>query len=258
METKSYRFHLVQEYDGIVEVRLNRPPVNILNIEMMEEFNALIDRCSDNEGIRVLVLRSEGKNFSAGVDVAEHTERMVDKMMSTFGRMFRLLDSAPMITVAAVDGAALGGGCELATFCDIVVASERAKFGQPEVKVGVFPPVAIPIFPRLIGRGRALELLLTGDVIGAKEAERIGLITKVFPAETFNEEVAAFVSKLAGLSGSVLKIIKKCVDKTLYVPVAEGLDIADRIYLEELMKLEDSREGLDAFIEKRDPAWKHR
>ena len=258
MEGMTYNFNFVREDEGIFEITLNRPPVNVLNIEMMKELNSILERCTARDDINILVLKGEGKAFSAGVDVKEHTGETVGEMMSVFGRIFRLLGAIPAVSVAVVDGAALGGGCELATFCDLVLASGRAKFGQPEVKVGVFPPVAIPIFPRLLGRTKALELLLTGEVIGAAEAERIGLITRVFPTESFAGESDGFIAGLAGLSGAVLKTIKRCVDRTLYLPVMEGLDIADRIYLEELMPMEDAKEGLDAFLEKRNPVWKNR
>ena len=258
MEGMTHKFHFVREDDGTCEITLNRPPVNVLNIEMMRELNSILERCSERDDINILVLKGEGKTFSAGVDVKEHTEETVGEMMAVFGRIFRLLGAIRAISVAVVDGAALGGGCEPATFCDLVLASRRAKLGQPEVRVGVFPPVAIPIFPRLLGRTKALELLLTGAVIGAAEAERIGLITRVFPTESFAEESDDFISGLAGLSGAVLKTIKSCVDRTLNLPVMEGLDIADRMYLEELMTTEDAREGLKAFLEKRSPRWKNR
>jgi enoyl-CoA hydratase/carnithine racemase len=152
----------------------------------------------------------------------------------------------------------LGGGCELAVFCDMVIASDRATFGQPEIKVGVFPPIAAVLFPHLVGRNRALELLLTGDVVGAAEAKAIGLINKVFPAESFHEKTEEFISKLTSLSGPVLRLTKRAVDRSLYTSVTEGITAVERLYLGELMQTEDAREGLTAFLEKRKPIWKNR
>jgi cyclohexa-1,5-dienecarbonyl-CoA hydratase len=160
--------------------------------------------------------------------------------------------------MALVDGMALGGGCELATFCDMVIASERATFGQPEIKVGVFPPVAALVFPQLIGRNRALELLLTGDVIDAAEAKALGLINKVFPTQAFRRQADEFIGKLTSLSASVLKLTKQAVDRGLYANWRDGLVSVEKLYLGELMKTEDAREGLNAYLEKRKPTWKNR
>lgn len=153
---------------------------------------------------------------------------------------------------------ALGGGCELAVSCDMVFASDRATFGQPEIKVGVFPPVAAVLFPHLIGRNRALELLLTGDVIEAAEARAIGLVNKVIPAQSFREKTDEFIGKLTSLSGPVLRLTKRAVDRGLYLSVNEGISAVEQLYLGELMKTDDAREGLNAFLEKRKPIWKNK
>lgn len=152
----------------------------------------------------------------------------------------------------------MGGGCELAVFCDMVVASERATFGQPEIKVGVFPPIGAAVLPHLIGRNRAIEMLLTGDSIGAEEAERIGLINRVFPADGFGEKVDEFIGRLTSLSRPVLKLTKRAVDRGLYVSVDEAMSKAEEIYLGDLMRTEDAHEGLDAFMERRKPQWKNK
>jgi cyclohexa-1,5-dienecarbonyl-CoA hydratase len=153
---------------------------------------------------------------------------------------------------------ALGGGCELAVVCDMVLASDRASFGQPEIKVGVFPPVAAVLFPPLVGRNRALELVLTGETIDAAEAKGIGLINKVFPAPSFGEMTDEFIRKLASLSGSALRLAKRAVDRGLSEGFSEGITAVEQLYLGELMQTEDAREGLNAFLEKRKPVWKNR
>lgn len=243
---------------GVARITLNRPPLNILNITMMEEIISALETLSANDDASVLVIDHEGKAFSAGVDIKDHTADKVDVMIGVLHRMFRLLGALETPTLAVVGGAAYGGGCELAAFCDMVVASERAKFGVPEIKVGVFPPIAAAVFPHLIGRNRALELILTGEVVGAEEAKQMGLINRVFPTEGFREKVDEFIANLTSLSAPVLKLAKRVVDQGLYVSVDQAMSQADEIYLGDLMRTEDAHEGLSAFLEKRKPEWKNR
>lgn len=250
--------HIIFEKDGgVAKLTLNRPPLNILNIEMMNEMTSVFDSLQ-KETLKVLVLQANGKAFSAGVDVAEHTLEKVHEMITTFHKMFRVLNSVPALSLAAVNGPALGGGCELATFCDIVIASENAKFGQPEIKAGVFAPVAAIILPHLIGRNKALELLMTGETIDAKEAEKIRLINKCVPVAEFNATVEKFIDKIRGMSAPVLRFNKRAVDEAIYSSVMYGMERTEELYLKELMKLEDAQEGLQAFLEKRPPEWKDR
>jgi cyclohexa-1,5-dienecarbonyl-CoA hydratase len=244
--------------DGVAKITLNHPPLNIIDIPMMAELHSALERVHSSNDVKVLALDHQGKAFSAGVSINDHTPGKVEEMIEEFHALFRSLNSLAVPTVALVDGMALGGGCELAVFCDMVLASERATFGQPEIKVGVFPPVAAVLFPHLIGRNRTLELLLTGDVIEAGEAKAIGLINKVFPTESFHEKANAFISKLTSLSGRVLKLTKRAVDLSLYSGFSESLPAVEQLYLGQLMQTEDAREGLNAFLEKRKPVWKNR
>jgi cyclohexa-1,5-dienecarbonyl-CoA hydratase len=241
----------------VVSVVLSRPPLNVLNIPAMQEINAALSELLQHKTAKVLLLKAEGKAFSAGVDIADHTAEKVTSMIREFHRIFHHLHQFKIPTIAVVDGAALGGGCELAIYCDMVVASERAKFGQPEIKVGVFPPVAAVIFPRLVNRNRALELLLGGETISATEAERIGLINKMFPVEGFETQVDSFVSKFSSQSKAILQLAKRAIDAGLYRHCMEALSRGEEIYLDEMMKTEDAHEGLSAFLEKRQPVWKN-
>ncbi len=241
----------------LVRITLKRPPLNVFDIEMMREINAALDEVPQQVDAKVLVFDHEGKAFSAGVDIKDHTADKIDVMMEAFHGMFRRLATLALPTLALVDGAALGGGCELATFCDLVVASDRARFGQPEIQVGVFPPVAAAVLPHLIGRQRTLQMILTGDVIVATRARDIGLISEVFPTDSFREDADAFVGKLTSLSGAVLRLTKRAVDDVLYKQVVDGIGVAERIYLDELMQTEDAQEGLDAFMQKRPPKWRN-
>jgi cyclohexa-1,5-dienecarbonyl-CoA hydratase len=171
-----YKTIIVEEKEMIGRITFNFPPLNVLNIEMMKEINqALKDFQSKN--LKVLILNANGKAFSAGVDVSDHTKEKVNEMIQVFHEIFTNLHKINAPTVALVNGAALGGGCEVATFCDIVIASEKAKFGQPEIMVGVFPPVAAAIFPKLMWSKKALELMLTGQTLRANEAKELGLVS---------------------------------------------------------------------------------
>lgn len=244
--------------DGVASIALNQPPLNIIDIPMIEEMHNALMRVSSASDAKVLVFDHQGKAFSAGVSIKDHTPDKVGEMLEKFHGMFRHLNSLAIPTVALVDGMALGGGCELAVFCDMVIASDRATFGQPEIKVGVFPPVAAVLFPHLIGRNRALELILTGETVGATEAKVMGLINRVFPTKDFREKAEEFIGKLTSLSGPVLKLTKRAVDKALYARVTEGIAEAEKLYLDELMRTEDAREGLNAFLEKRKPVWRNK
>ncbi len=242
--------------DGVASVTLNRAPLNWLNIEMMEEINTFFESLMKEKHMKLLVIQALGKAFSVGVEVADHLGDLAPKMIETFHRMFRLMDALRVPSLAVVNGAALGGGCELALYCDMVIASERAKFGQPEIQVGVFPPIAALILPRIIGRKKAMELILTGDTIGSQEALGLGLINKVVPEVSLSEEVRTFVEKLGKLSGVVLQLTKEAALAGLNDDAGKGLNIIEEIYLARLMKTHDAMEGLKAFCEKRKPVWK--
>jgi cyclohexa-1,5-dienecarbonyl-CoA hydratase len=246
--------------DGVARLTLNRPPLNVLNIAMMREINAALEDLSDNPSVRVLVFEAveDSKAFSAGVDIADHTADKVEQMIEVFHRIFRLLDSLEIPTVAVVERAALGGGCELALFCDMVIASERASFGQPEIQVGVFPPVAAVALPGIVGPKKAMELVMIGDRIRAAEAERLGLVNRVVPAEQVREAADEFVVKLVSLSSTVLRLTKRAVRLGSSGSFVDDLAAVEELYLGPLMASEDAHEGLAAFLEKRSPVWKHR
>ncbi|BEQ14063.1 enoyl-CoA hydratase/isomerase family protein [Desulfoferula mesophila] len=240
--------------DGVATLTLCREPLNVLNIAMMKEMNQALDTLSP-AGLKVLLIQAEGKAFSAGVDVGEHLGDQVHDMIEVFHGIFRRMEKLGVVTVASVQGAALGGGCELAAYCDLVVASAKAKFGQPEILVGVFPPVAALVFPRQMGYKKALELIVTGDVIGAEEAKAIGLVNQVVAPEELAEATQTLVGKLVGLSGLVLSLTKKAVVRGLMDEKEQGLQLIEKIYLDELMPTADAEEGLRAFLDKRKPQW---
>ena len=243
--------------DGVATLTLNRAPVNVLNIEMMEEIDAYFEGLLKEKSLKLLVIQAAGKAFSAGVDVGEHLGDLVNKMIEVFHKMFHLMDALKVPSLAVVNGSALGGGCELALYCDMVIATEKAKFGQPEIQVGVFPPIAALILPRIMGRKKAMELILVGDTISAQEALALGLINKVVPEASLADEANKFIEKFKRLSGVVLKWTKEAVLEGLNDDTGKGLKAIEKIYLDKVMKTHDAIEGLKAFLEKRKPSYKN-
>ncbi len=253
----AYQHIKLEVEGGLATLTLCREPLNVLNIAMMKEMNQALDSLK-GQGVKLLLLKAEGKAFSAGVDVGEHLGDMVHEMIEVFHGIFRRMDALGVPTVASVQGAALGGGCELVAYCDMVVASEKAKLGQPEIQVGVFPPVAALVFPRQLGYKKALELILTGDTIDARQALEIGLVNRVVPPEELESATQELVGKLLRLSGLVMRLTKKAVVEGLLDDKAEGLKRIERIYLDEMMSTHDAEEGLKAFLEKRKPVWQEK
>jgi len=242
---------------GLGTITLNRPPVNILNIAMMEEINDALDSWQGDKDLKVVLFNAKGKCFSAGVDVGEHMGDLASKMIEVFHGMFRRMDKLGALTMASVYGSCLGGGCELAVFCDLVLASESAKFGQPEIQVGVLPPIAVQIMPRIIGRKAAADLIFSGKIISAEEALSIGLINKVVKEEDLEKETENFLKPYIKLSSEVLRLTKKAMISGLKDDLEPSLQSIEEIYLNQLMKTHDAHEGLKAFLEKRKPEWKN-
>jgi len=253
----NYKTIIVEEKNMIGRITFNNQPLNILNIEMMKEINHALKNFQ-GKNLKILILNANGKAFSAGVDVSDHTKEKVNEMIQVFHKIFINLLKINAPTVALVNGAALGGGCEVATFCDIVIASEKSKFGQPEIKVGVFPPVAAAIFPKLMWSKKAFELLVTGDIISANEAKELGLVNHILPVENFETEVEKLISeKLLSNSAIVLQLTKRAFMEGATQNYLESIKKIEDIYLNELMKTNDANEGVSAFLEKRQPVWKN-
>jgi cyclohexa-1,5-dienecarbonyl-CoA hydratase len=235
-------------------VTLNRPPLNILDIPMMQALDSALKRILPK--CDFLVFQGAGsKAFSAGADVADHTPERVGKMLAAFHTIFRRLANAGCVTIAAVHGHCLGGGMELATFCDFVVAAESAQFGQPEIKLGCFPPVALITLPQLIGFRAAVGLILTGRQIEAAEAQRLGMITRVVPDGELLAAAHGLLEELRTLSPSVVQLTLRTLWKLHADDFHRRLREVERLYLSKLMKSADAREGIRAFLEKRSPSW---
>lgn len=246
--------------DGVARITLNRPPLNVLNIAMMREINEVLNDCAQRRDlVAILFDAAEGSRaFSAGVAVEEHAPATVFQMLDNFHAIFRTLVQMAKPALAIVDGPALGGGCELIAACDIVIASNRAKFGQPEIKLGVFPPVAAILLPLIIGERRARELILTGELIDADEALALGLVNYVVAPEALETRTQELLGKLRELSASALTMTRMALDLGTRQSFESALTNVENLYLHELMKTEDSEEGVRAFMEKRKPEWKHK
>jgi cyclohexa-1,5-dienecarbonyl-CoA hydratase len=242
----------------VVRIALARPPLNILTTELLVELRLALEAAAERPALKAVVLEGEGPAFCAGVAVEDHLGEHARSMLEAFHGVFLALRALECPTVAAVQGAALGGGAELATFCDVVVADEGATFGQPEIGVGVFPPIAVLHYPRRVGPARTLRLLLTGEVIGAAEALRIGLADRVAPSGTLAEAVDAEVGRFRALSAVVLRLTKRAVRDTQGLPFEDGLAVLEELYHHTLMTTADAEEGLRAFVEKRKPVWRDR
>ncbi len=238
----------------VASVLLDRPPLNVMNIAMMDELYGEIASVAGRADI--LILRgADERAFSAGAEIGDHTPDRVASMLHAFHRVFFELWRGKMVTIAAVHGHCLGGGCELATFCDFVIAAESATFGQPEIKLGCFPPVAVVTFPRLVGMRAALDLILSGRTISSTEAQRIGLVTRVVPDNELDDAVASLVNDLRTLSPSALAMTRRALWGSGGFDFERSLQSVEDFYLRELMKTHDANEGIRAFLERREPSW---
>lgn len=241
--------------DRTAWITLDRPPLNVLDTAMMGSLDAALERALHKSDFVIFQGAGE-KAFCAGADVADHTPERVGKMLHAFHAVFRRLALADCLTIAAVHGYCLGGGMELASFCDFVLAAESAQLGQPEIKLGCYPPVAMVLLPRRIGLQAAAYLILTGQQISAVEAHRLGLVTRVVPDRELPAAAETLLRELRMLSPSVLHLTRKTLARLHSGDFLKQLEEAERVYLSELMQSHDALEGVRAFLEKRKPVWK--
>jgi cyclohexa-1,5-dienecarbonyl-CoA hydratase len=246
----------VEVGDRVVAIRLNHPPLNVIDVEMIEQLASSLAEIETQREIAVIVLSGSDRAFSVGVDVAAHTPGKVSEMLTKFHALIRAVVGSRKITVAAVRGHCLGGGAELAMVCDLVYTTDNATWGFPEIKLGCFPPVAAAALSALVGQKRAAELILTGRSITGAEAARLGLANRAVPNEELDSVANETVEQISALSPQVLSITKKTLYGWDAVHFDKGLARAEKIYLEELVKTEDMREGVNAFLEKRMPLWR--
>ncbi len=245
---------LSERVGSILKLTLNRPPLNILNIPMLRELNRALERV-DADIHMVLFQSGIERAFSAGADVGDHMPERVEAMLAQLHQAITTLWEMDALSIAVVRGHCLGGGMELAVSCDFILAGESARFGQPEIQLGCFPPVAAVWLPRLIGPHRATEVILTGKTFTAREAETMGLVTRVVPDDEIGAAVEALLGELSRRSPIALKFAKRALRYGRSLDPMTALRAVERLYLDELMATEDAREGIRAFLEKREPVW---
>ena len=250
----------LERRERVAVLTLDRPPLQILDLELLAALERAIEELAADPALQIVFLRASGeKAFSAGVSVQDHTPDRIEAMLASFHGALRGLRALDAVCVALVDGHCLGGGMELACCCDLVLATERSVFGQPEILLGCYPPVAAALYPKWIGAGRTLELLLTGRTFGAEEAERLGFVhTRVADREALAARAAQLEAALLGKSAAVARLTKRAVRAGEELPFAAALAEAERIYLDELAATEDMAEGLAAFLARRPPVWRNR
>jgi cyclohexa-1,5-dienecarbonyl-CoA hydratase len=242
----------------IARIVLNNPPVNVIDIPMMDELAEALNEIETRPDIAILIVSGSQRAFSAGVDVAAHIPDKVEQMLNKFHGVIRALVGSKKVSIAAVHGICLGGGAELAMVCDLAYTSELATWGFPEIKLGCYPPVAVSALASLVGQKYAADLVLTGRSITGREAATIGLANSVVPEVDLEHVVQDAVHHLSQLSPAALAITKKAIYAWDAIHFDKGLARAEKTYLDDLMRTEDAREGINAFLEKRPPVWKGR
>lgn len=244
--------------DGIASITLNAPPLNILTASMMDEISLALDRARAEPSLVALAVTANGKAFSAGADVGEHRPENAREMIGAFGRMFERLGRLDLPIVMAVDGAALGAGFEFALMADVLLASDRATFGQPEIRLGFFAPVGVAHLPARVGVARAVEITASGRTYSAAEMESIGLVSRVTPSDQLPQALEAVLADFRRASPKVMRMNVGLLRRLAGRPFEEARTEAERVFLEDLMATEDVREGISSFFEKRRPVWKGR
>jgi len=246
------KFLEVRKEGHVWYLSLHRPPVNVIHLPLMDELLEVLSAARDSA--LLLVLSGSGpKAFSAGVDVEDHLGPNLQPMLEKFHRILRTLVEGPFISIARVHGYCLGGGLELALACDLPIIAENARLGQPEIRVGCYPPFALALYP-LFSR-RALGWILTGENISPQDLLEAGLAYRVVPEQKLDDAVKELVGRLTQLSPSVLRVTRGAYGRIVGQLLEPALREAERTYTEELAKLDDMTEGLRAFLEKRTPQW---
>lgn len=244
--------------DGRADLTLKNPPNNMITVEMLEEILNALDQIRDDDTLKVLVIRGSGGIFSGGVSPEDLTADRVGNLMPLYSRLYIYLNDIRGLTMAAVEGVAMGAGCELAAFCDVTIAAENARFGFPEIKLGLFPPIATAILPRIIGRNRTLDWILSGRDVSAVEASEANMVARTIPRVVLDEFIDNYADRIGKSSAPAVVLTKRAVDTALYTPAMEALRTTESTFMLDLMNCIDPHEGLKAGIEGRPPVWRNR
>jgi cyclohexa-1,5-dienecarbonyl-CoA hydratase len=255
---EEFEFVKVKMEESVARMTLNRPEHNLLNEAMLRELADGIEYMGEKDKIKLILLDSACKVFCGGIEVGEYTSQRVFQMLDAFHGVFAAMLETAKPVVCVVNGPAIGGGAELAAFGDMVIATPKARFAQPEISIGVFPPLASTILPYLVGPKTALELVLTGEPVTAERALELGMVNRLVPETQLEATVKDLVTKMTAHSGPVLAMAKKAILGGMGLSLRDGLKHSMNIFLNELYRLEDSQEGLHALVEKRKPMWKNK
>ena len=248
----------MEKADGVARITFARPKHNVLNIEMMNELNGRLDELIAEDDLKCLVILGEGPSWCAGVEVADHKPEMVAEMIAVFNGIFERIEQLEVPVIAAVHGACLGGGMEVAISCDIVVATENAVFGQPEIKLGFFPPYAAVRLPQLVGPARAVEICTTGKRYSAQEARQMGMVGHIAGDDQLTSVIDKLMSEITACSPLIIRLNKRAVKQSIGKDFTTALQGVSDLFLNVLMKTEDTLEGIRSFEEKRRPQWKNK
>jgi cyclohexa-1,5-dienecarbonyl-CoA hydratase len=242
----------------VAHLTLNHPPHNVLTIPMMKEMAEAIESLNGRADVKAILVQSSQSAFSAGISLEDSRPDRVFQTLDAFTRVFQAMVDISKPVIVVVNGPAIGAGSELVGFADVAIATPKAKFAQPEVKLGVFPPFAAVMLPQLIGPKKTYELILTGEALSAEEALRLGFVNKLVPESELQAQVQTLITRISEFSGPVLEVAKRVISGSIGLPLKEAMKKSQDLYLNELMNLEDVQEGLRAVIEKRKPVWKNR
>ena len=261
MSAQTYVTLIVEAHGPVTLVRLNRPQaLNALNQALLAELAAVITAAEADPAVRCLVLTGSERAFAAGADIKEMADKSYADMFlaDTFTAAARTIEQARKPIIAAVSGFALGGGCELAMMCDFILATDTAKFGQPEINLGVMPGIGgTQRLTRFVGKSKAMEMALTGRMMDAAEAEWAGLVSRIVPADKLVEEALAVAAKIAAQSPVAVMMNKELVETAYETTLSAGVAVERRLF-HSLFAFEDQKEGMAAFVEKRAPDFKGR
>jgi cyclohexa-1,5-dienecarbonyl-CoA hydratase len=252
------KFLKMEKAEGLARIVLARPKHNVLNIDMMKELIGELEKLKADADLKCLVIAAEGPSWCAGVEVADHKPGLVDEMIATFNRMLELIEGQEVPTVAAVHGACLGGGMEAAIACDIIAAGRSAVFGQPEIKLGFFPPYAAIRLPHLVGPAKTIEICTTGRRFTAEEAKAMGMIGHCVDDGALAQTVESLVKEIRYCSPLIIRLNKRAVKQHLGLALGPALQGVSDLFLNTLMKSADTLEGIASFEDKRKPVWKNK
>lgn len=244
--------------DCIARLTMSHAPHNVLIVPMMKEMAEAIESLNGRTDVKAILLQSSQQAFSAGISLEDSRPDRVFQTLDAFTRVFQAMVDISKPVVVVVNGPAIGAGSELVGFGDVVIATPKAKFAQPEVKLGVFPPFAAVMLPQLIGQKKTYELILTGEALSAEDALHFGFVNKVVPEKELASHVDGLLARIAEFSGPVLEVTKRVIGNSIGLPLKQAMKTSQDLYLNELMNLEDVQEGLRAVIEKRKPVWKNK